>query len=130
MRSGRNVGPPDVDKCWVRLANFLNEPHYLKPERSSWLRTGRPILNGFDWFCAFHGSTCPNYVDGKPATSFTQLLRYQECHGKAHIFVEALDWVSAVITASDLKRKSYILRHHGCQWRQAKAWRNHWQRKD
>ena len=47
---------------WEKTANFSNKPHCLKPKRGFWWPTRRPIPDGFDWFCTFHGSSCQNYT--------------------------------------------------------------------
>ena len=51
----------DVGDC----RGFLNGPLRLKPEGGPCLRARRPMCDGFDHFCAFHRSCCPNYTIGQ-----------------------------------------------------------------
>jgi len=45
-------------------AHFSIGPICLKLERGPWSRTQRPMCDGFDFSCSFHGSRLrvPNYI--------------------------------------------------------------------
>jgi len=63
----------DVGDC----RGFLNGPLRLKPEGGPCLRARRPMCDGFDHFCAFHRSCCPNYTIGQSGRAiYTATFEY------------------------------------------------------
>lgn len=55
---GITWGPLVVDSWWRTVANFSNGPLCLKTQRCPWPHASRPLRDGIDYFCAFHGSNC------------------------------------------------------------------------